>query len=257
MIIKTIQVYAVARITFQEILRDKVLLNIVLLSALLLGIAFAASNLTFLSPERVIIDFGFTAMNLSGTMIAVFHCASMIQREFERRTIFVALARPITHFQFLLGKLFGLFGVLLLNCLVIAGAIATFYISFGGKLNLTFIYGFLLLTVQSMFFAGLTLIVTSFSTASETVIIMIGLYLVGNNISEIDALIVKMDPGVVKTLLKSMVFILPNLENFNLGFTITYGLPVSGTFVLTSCVYAVLITFASILVSSLLIQRRE
>lgn len=257
MLLKFIQVYAISRITFQEILRDKVLLNIVLLSALLLGISFAASQLTFLSPERVIIDFGFTALNLSGLMIAVFHCSGMVQKEFDRRTIFVALARPISHFQFLLGKLFGLFGILILNCVVLSIAIAGLYRFFGGTLNSTFFVGLMLLTVQSLFFAGLTLVAASFSTASETVIIMIGLYLIGNNISEIDGLISKIDPGILKSILKAVVFFLPNLENFNLGFTVTYGLPVSLSFVLSACSYACFIITASLLVSSVLIQRRE
>ena len=254
---KFTQIFAVARITFQEIIRDKVLLNIVLFSGLLLLIAYAASFLTFITPERVVIDFGFSAMNISCAMIAIFHGAGMISKEFERRTIFVALARPISRFQFLLGKYFGLIAVLTLNGGIIAVALGALYVSLGGTFTPTFFIGVQFLILQSYYVAALTMIFACFSTASETVVIMIGLYLIGNNITEIEGLLEKLNPSVVKSILQIGVVSLPNLEHFNQGFNITYSLPIPAEVIFTTVAYALVMISASLYFSGVLIDRKE
>ena len=77
-------IFAIARVTFQEIILDKVLYNFVLFAFLLLGVSYLASQLTFLGQDRVILDFGMSAINLSCGVIAVFQGAAMFAREFER-----------------------------------------------------------------------------------------------------------------------------------------------------------------------------
>jgi ABC-type transport system involved in multi-copper enzyme maturation permease subunit len=254
---KVTQVFSIARVTFQEIIRDKVLLNIVLFSIILLGIAYAASLLTFITPERVVIDFGFAAMNISCAMIAIFHGAGMISKEFERRTVFVALARPISRFQFLLGKYFGLIAVLTLNGLLIAGALSILYISLGGGITVTFFVGIQFLILQSYYVAALTMIFACFSTASETVIIMIGFYLIGNNITEVENLLDKLNAGVLKSALQLGVVSLPNLEHFNQGFNITYSLPIPVEVIFKTVSYAILMIGAALYLSGILIERKE
>ena len=254
---KILQVFAVARVTFQEIIRDKVLLNILLFSAILLAVAYAASFLTFITPERVVIDFGFSAMNISCAMIAIFHGAGMISKEFERRTIFVALARPISRFQFLLGKYFGLIAVLTLNGLIISAALGGLYVSLGGAFTGTFFIGVQFLILQSYYIAALTMIFACFSTASETVIIMIGFYLIGNNITEIENLLEQLNPGVIKSALQIGVVSLPNLEHFNQGFNITYSLPIPAEVIFTTIAYALVMIGASLVISGILIDRKE
>src|SRR5690242_7867937 len=95
---------AVSRVTFFEIIRDKVLYNIILCAFLLFGVGFLASRLMILDQQRVVLNFGVSALSISCTMIGTFTGAAMLAREFDRRTIFVALSRPISRFQFVLGK---------------------------------------------------------------------------------------------------------------------------------------------------------
>src|SRR3954451_1759967 len=91
---------AIAKVTFTEILRDKILYNVLFCAFLLFGMGLLTSRLTFIRPERVVLDFGLSAVNISCTMIAVFIGAGMIGREFERRTVHLALSHPISRAQF-------------------------------------------------------------------------------------------------------------------------------------------------------------
>src|ERR1700688_738458 len=82
-------------VTFREIIRDKILYNILVVSVLLLGLGFLASKMTFVRPDRVVLDFGVSAVGISSVAIAILIGAGMVNRELERRTIFLALSRPI------------------------------------------------------------------------------------------------------------------------------------------------------------------
>ena len=73
-----------------------------------------------------------------------------ILREFERRTAFIALARPISRRDFLVGKYLGVAGVILLNYLLLAGSIvATLRLASagGGLLGATLFQALALLAV--------------------------------------------------------------------------------------------------------------
>src|SRR6185437_7550167 len=115
-------VWSVASVSFREIVRDKILYNILVIAVLLMGLGFLASRLTFVRPDQIVLDFGVSAVNLSLVAIAALIGASLLNREVERRTIFLALSRPISRFQFVAGKYVGLLLVLLLNWALVSAA---------------------------------------------------------------------------------------------------------------------------------------
>jgi ABC-type transport system involved in multi-copper enzyme maturation permease subunit len=255
-------VLAVARVTFMEILRDKVLYNTVVITALLFAVGVLASRLTFIRPDRIILDFGLTGIALSNGLLSVMIGSAMVAREFERRTILVALTKPITRFQFLLGKFAGLKAVLMLNSLLLSvaylgilkmlgqpGAVSPFTATLGSAL--------FLLALQSLVLAALAIFFSSFSTTSLSVMMTIGVYLVGINTSQIRILALKQESPFAKSAISAVTWFFPNFEHFNLGFKVTYGLPVLPSFVALGAAYATVWCLLLMLMAGWLIQRRE
>lgn len=247
---------ALGRVTFHEIVRDKVLYNIVLCGLLLLGAGFLASRLTF-RPSRVIIDFGLSAMNFSGTVIAVFVGATSLSREFERRTALVALSRPITRLQFVLGKFVGVAGVLVVNWILLSGCFLGVLLLSDGRASPTLGVALLLSMVQSLLMAAIAMAFASSSTVSLSVIFCAGIYLVGTNISAMRLVAQKATSPVMLYLLRWAATFLPNLEHFNLGTKATYGLPVAAQFVGAGLAYAAVLISLSLLAAGILIRSRE
>lgn len=252
---------AIAEVTFREILRDKVLYNIVLFAVLLLGMGFLASRLTFVRPERVVLDFGMSALNVACAMIAIFGGATLLPREFERRTLTVALSRPISRSLFVLGKFLGLAAILALNTALLAAA---FFIVLGftgdglaeaGSPTLLIALGLLL--IQSWLIAALAVFFSSWSTASVAAVSTIGLYLVGNNVSQIRFVAAKIRSPMASATIEGLSLFLPNLEYFNLGTKVTYGLPVSGLYLLGCLSYAALWLTMILWLSGWLVRLRE
>jgi len=244
-------------VTFREIVRDKILYNSILCALLLLAVGYFASKLTFTRHDRIMLDFGLSAVSIACTFIAILITAPLLAKEFDRRTAFVTLSKPITRFQFLLGKFAGLFCVLTINWFLLCLVFLLCYYSVDGRIHLTLILALILVWFQSIFMASMTLLISSFSTTSLSVIISIGIYLLGTNISQVRFVASKVDSGFEKIILDIFSLVFPNLEWFNLGTHVTYGLPVSPEYFIMAITYSVSMVILSILISGFLIHRKE
>lgn len=252
---------AIGRVTLTEILRDKILYNVLLCAFLLFALGLLAARLTFVHPERVVLDMGQSAVGISCAMIATFLGAGLIGREVERRTIHLALSRPISRAQFVLGKFVGISGVLALNWLLLVAAYLGVLCLMGGglaqALHATVLAGLLLLLIQSVVIASVAIFFSTFSTTSLSAILCIGVYLVGHVSSELQGVVARVESPAIRVAGRWLVRALPDLEHFNLGFKVTYGLPVTFGLILESVGYGLALMAVFLVSASLFMERRE
>ncbi len=252
---------AIGKVTFTEIVRDKILYNILLCAALLMAIGFLASRLTFIAPDRVILDFGLSAVNLSCSMIAIFTGSSLLAREIDRRTIYLVLSHPVSRMQFVVGKLRGMTLVLAANWAILS---AVFVVilgfsspSFTSNYTPTLFLALVLFLVQSFILAAVAMLISTLSTTSLTAVMTIGVYLIGNNISQIRALAERMKSPALAGTFNAVASFLPNFEYLNLGTRATYGLPVTFEFCATAFGHSFATLLVTVLIAGLLIRWRE
>src|SRR4051812_34634381 len=96
-------VWIIAKNTYREIIRDRILYGIVVFALMLVGLSLALGQLTFAEQAKISADFGFIGIQLSAVVLAIFVGSSLVAKEIEKQTILTLLARPITRTQFLLG----------------------------------------------------------------------------------------------------------------------------------------------------------
>ncbi|MDQ3181925.1 MAG: ABC transporter permease, partial [Acidobacteriota bacterium] len=113
--VKTI--FTIARNTFREAVRDRVLYNLVLFVLLITASAVFLGELTAGQEVRTIVNLGLNAMLLFGVFISIFVGVSLVSKEIERRTIFAIFSKPIGRGEFIVGKYLGLCLTLLVNVL--------------------------------------------------------------------------------------------------------------------------------------------
>ena len=101
-------ILSIARNTFKEAIRNRILYVILIFALILIGFSGVVSELTISSREKIIKSLGFMAINLFGVAIAVFVGVSLVYNELEKKTIYTIVSKPIGRWQFLLGKYFGL-----------------------------------------------------------------------------------------------------------------------------------------------------
>ena len=102
------QIWLLAKITFKEGVRNRILLGI-----LLVAVLFSAFNIIFTQMfsfdlSKVSVDLGLSMVSVSGLAVIFFMGINLLARDFEKRTIYMVISRPIARWQYVLGKFMGL-----------------------------------------------------------------------------------------------------------------------------------------------------
>ncbi len=114
----------IARNTFREAVRDRVLYLVAAFGILVLVSGKVVGWVSVGEDIKVVRDVGLSAVSFFGAMIAIFVGTGLIQRELGGRTIYTILARPVARWEFVAGKYLGLLGTVLAS----AGAMAAVFL---------------------------------------------------------------------------------------------------------------------------------
>lgn len=120
----------VARTIFTEALRRKEIYVIVILTVALLLAASMIRAFNLREVHKFYYEISLKVMSVATALTVIALAARQLPREFERRTIYTLLAKPIARWEFILGKylgvvLAGVFCLLLFMTIFIAGRLLT------------------------------------------------------------------------------------------------------------------------------------
>lgn len=255
---------AVSSVTRSEVLKDRVLYNILLIALLMLGVTLLASQLSFIQPYRIVLDFGSTSVMAACVMISLFLGASLVIKEFDRRTILVALSHPISRFQFLIGKYFGLAQVLFLNWIALVAVMAALYFwtSHGEPLapelfEPAVVWSFVFIWIESLLVAAIALFFSTISTVSVSAMLTLGVLVLGHNVSQLSYLAVKSEEPLLRWTLQAITKILPQFELLTLKNQLTYGLPLPGAVVISTVLYSLAYLAMVLVAAGILVRGRD
>jgi ABC-type Na+ efflux pump permease subunit len=109
------RIRAIASNTFLELVRQKVFSFMILFAALGIGASFIASSWQFQEQFQVVKDVSLGAMSVFSWLLATLATAIVIPKDIEERTLYTILAKPVSRLEYLLGKLIGVLGLLLVG----------------------------------------------------------------------------------------------------------------------------------------------
>ena len=113
------KIYTIAYYTFSEIIKSRILINVAILGLGLMILTYVAFSFTYGEASRVALDFGLGMLSLSSVGIAIFIGVGLLSKEIENRTVYMIISRPVPRYCFILGKILGLMGILILNILLV------------------------------------------------------------------------------------------------------------------------------------------
>ena len=103
----------IARITFLEAIRQRFFAFLILLSAALVVSSVSFRFLDFGHGElKFVADFGFGGIFFFGSILTLVMTAQLFFAEIENRTALTLLAKPVSRWEFLVGKFTGVWAVL-------------------------------------------------------------------------------------------------------------------------------------------------
>ena len=100
--------------SFRELIRNRILLIILFFASLLIVFSLVLSSLSLGQTSRIILDFGLAMIEISGLLATIFIWGQIMYREIEGKTIYLILSKPISRYEFILGKFFGFAAIIML-----------------------------------------------------------------------------------------------------------------------------------------------
>jgi len=216
-------IWPIARNTFIETVRERILYAIIGFSILAISASLLAGSISLGQDVRVIQSFGLASMLLFLLIITVFIGTQMLFKESERKTIYLTLTKPVSREIFYLGKYLGL-------CLVVAASAALMGIVLmillwikAGYVAPAIYWAIGFTVLEGWLIIALGMLFGSFASPISSAVYSVGLFLIGHSTTTLLSISQK-SSTFVNYLLQGVYYLFPNLEKFNLRNEVVYNL---------------------------------
>jgi ABC-type transport system involved in multi-copper enzyme maturation permease subunit len=250
--------WAIARNVFRETVRDRILYLLMVYVVILAGATVLVPEVALQAHDKILLDLGLASLNFLGLIVAIFVGTSLINKEIDKRTVFVLIAKPMSRAEFVVGKHLGLSA--LLSMLI--AIMAAIFFAFGLlqtdpvpwiPIGVSILFIFLELTVV----VGITLMFGVFTSSILATLYTIALYILGHLSRSLLQLGAIADNETIKRIFETIFVVLPDLERLNLRNVAVYGDLPPLTELLTSGLYAVTYTIVILVIAIFVFSRRQ
>ncbi|MBN1222473.1 MAG: ABC transporter permease subunit [Candidatus Aminicenantes bacterium] len=251
------KIRAIAFNTFKEAIKDRILYLLFFFAAVCFVFSRLLALLTVGDRVKIVTDVGLAALSIIGALMAILVGTGLVYKEIDKKTIFTLLAKPIHRYQFILGKFFGMIvtlGVMLFVMTLIFLAVLflhTFQIDWR-----VFLIVFLIFIELSLITA-VAILFSSFSTPILSSIFTLAFYLIGHFSWGFETLISKIQSGFLKSAVRGLYTLLPDLENFNYKTEIVHHLPLPSSALLLSILYGIAYTAFILALAMVIFRKRD
>jgi len=251
------KITTIARNTFKEAKRDRVLYLLFFFAAICLFFSRFLALLTVGDRVKIIKDVGLASIQLFGMLMAILMGTGLVYKEIDKKTIFTLLAKPIHRVEFLLGKFLGL--VLTIFIMTVLMAVIFLLILF---LHTFTVEWSILLAILYIFFelclmTAVALLFSTFTTPILASLYSLGFYLIGHLSWSLEMLLKKVKSGVGRAMLQVLYIVLPDLENFNFKTEVVHNLTIPTKLLGISFLYGLVYTAFILLLAMLIFRRRD
>ncbi len=252
------KIIAVMLATYREAVRNKIMYSFVLAAAVLIGISTFFGAVTIGKQEDVVKDFGLFICTFFGVIVTITTGVSIVQRELKQKTIFNILSKPISRWQFFVGKYCGLLmtvGTLISLMgigLVLYLKIITNQLDL--SIGLGILFGFMEIAIVAgvvMFFSAIVV------TPALTALFAMGTYIAGHSVSYLTMFMADTYSSSIRNFAKGLEVILPNLNLFVVNSQIVYGEQIGVQYVASAALYTACYVIITLALGSWFFQRRE
>jgi ABC-type transport system involved in multi-copper enzyme maturation permease subunit len=255
-----IRTVVMAKNVLQEVIRDRIL-YIIGFYAIILAIAFRViPKFASVATDKIFLDFGLATMNVLGLIVVIFIGTGLVNKEIEKRTILVLIAKPISRSEFIASKYLGLSAVSFI-------LITTMTIIYVGLLQIgqvSYQFSSIFLAALFIFFqlclmAAVAITLGVFTSSLIATSLTFAVYLMGNITQDIVALgKLSHNPGIER-ITQILYLLLPDLSRLDLKNDAVYGLqalpdPIT---LITNAGYGLLYSFMLLAIAILIFLRRE
>jgi len=255
--VPVLKIVSIARSTFRESIREKVWMIVLFFGAVIIASSFFLSPLAVGAKQKIILDVGLASISILGVLTAIFVGSSLLYKEMEKRAVYLLLTRPVSRFEYLLGKFAGIISTIVTLMIVMALIfLATAYVG-GSALNGKVFAAVYLSILEMMLMSALIVFFSTFTTPVLTSFFSVCIFLAGNLSGDLRAFAQKFGGPATKLIMDFLYYVLPNFRVFNLRHEAVHDLPFNPQDLTAATAYALVYCIAVIYFAYLVFREKE
>lgn len=249
-------IISIAKNTFRETIRDKILYGILAFAFLFLASTIFFGSISLGEDIKVVKDFGLAGIYIFSIIIAIFLGTSLVYKEIEKKTLYIIFSKPVSVYQFVVGKFFGLWVSITLNVVLMTIVHLIIVKIKGGGIDLIALYAILLLIFELAIFVALTILFSSVTAPLAGAIFSIIILYIGHSLEMLKKYAVKSGQAM-RIFTDGVYYILPNLEKFNLRNSVVHDVAPSSGQIIYPILYSVLYVLILLWASTMALKKRD
>ncbi len=199
---------------FREAIRNRVTVVVAAFAGVLIALTSVVMNLTVLSLDRVVTDFGLGVMSLLLVSLAIFMSVGMLNREMERRTVFLVVSRPLSRESFIIARYVGIMVTLTVLLAAMSAVYAVQMIIFDVPTPNSVPAAIGGLWCQLLLLCAMGVFFSSMSGQLTSAICVVSLYLTGQWTADLHVIAKKLGP-VLGAIARAGYYVLPNFARMD------------------------------------------
>jgi ABC-type transport system involved in multi-copper enzyme maturation permease subunit len=248
---------AIARNTFREALRDRILYLflgfalVILFGSKLLGL------LTVGDEGKVIKDLGLGGIQFFSMLIAVMMSVLLVSREVDSRMVFNILAKPVPRWHFLVGKYLGLLATVAANLVLMTVTMLLVVLVYQGEIDLRLVFAAAMTLLEMAVLAAFAVLFAVVTKPILGSVLTLAIFVIGHVSEDIWMLARHLPSRFGRVIVAACYYVLPNLERFNFKAEVIHRLAIPIDVVAWSVVYGALYAGLVLLLACLHFSRKD
>lgn len=206
----------IAKNTFKELIRNRVLYSFLLFAIFLVLLIVAVGQLSYTEQFRLTVSLGLSCIHMCIMGLTIFLGGSLIYKEIERLTILTILVRPISRTQFLIAKYIG-FSALILSFLIgfYFVLLVNLYLLGFTFSSIDLVIAFVGIALEALTLLALTIFFSTFCASFLTILFSMGIFLLAHWNLTIKPAHSDGTTNIFFYIISFVKKFLPNFEHFN------------------------------------------
>lgn len=250
----------VAAMTFQEAVRNKLLLVTLVFAAVLTALSISAGSVSLGHRGRLIMDVGLAAASMLGTIIAIALTVISFGSEVKNKTAYTLLTRPISRWAYLLGKYLGIVATMQVVVMLMLGATTLSLSVYGEEIPPAFWASAWLTLIEMSLVVAVALFFSTVGVPVLAATYTAGLILAGNLAGDILNLAQSSEAAgdmASSGILHAVYYIIPDLADLSLRPEAANELSVPENFLWLGTLYGISYAAIALLASMWVFSRKK
>lgn len=251
-------IYVIGKQTLYSYARDRIFHSSLVFSALFVLFSFLISTLTLVEPQKLLLDFGLSAISMAGIAISLFLGNTVVGKEIEKRTIYTILSKPISRTEYLIGKFLGCTLVIIFVHIANMATLSLVLYNVGEPFPAGFLACGYLMVLESLLVLAISLFLSIYtSSLLLATSLSIAFFLIGRSSQSLQGMIKKSSSAGSKAVVKILYDIFPSLDRFNIREVVAYSKPYPSGMIQMSTLYFFAYLALLLFLSFLIFQKKD